>query len=48
VKIDPDEGCLNFMQLGDAEESIWDDDDLDGLEEWDDDTSMDDDDLDVW
>jgi len=43
VKIDPDEGCLTFRQLGDAEESIWDDDDLDGFEEWDDEAAMDDD-----
>lgn len=49
VKLDPDEGCLAFRQLGDAEESVWDDDDLDGFDEWDDDTdAINDDDYDEW
>lgn len=49
IQIDPDEGCLTFRQLGDAEEAAW-DEDLDGFEEWDDEdeASIDDDDFDVW
>jgi len=34
VEFDPDESCLTFSQLGDAEENIW-DDELDGFDEWD-------------
>ena len=26
VEFNPDEGCLTFSQLGDAEENIWDND----------------------
>ncbi|MBE9524634.1 MAG: DUF1540 domain-containing protein [Chloroflexi bacterium] len=47
IEIDPDEGCLTFSQLGDADENIW-DDDLDGSEEWDDGASTNDNDFDEW
>jgi len=44
VEFDPDEGCLTFSQLGDAEENIW-DDDLDGFDEWDNEDINNDDDF---
>ena len=43
IELDPDEGCLTFVQMGDPfdDEEEWDDDDLDGYEEWDDDDDYD-------
>jgi hypothetical protein len=43
IELDPDEGCLTFAQLGDPfDDDDWDDDELDGYEEWDDDDSLND------
>ncbi len=44
VEFDPDEGCLTFSQLGDAEENIW-DDELDGIDKWDNEDINNDDDF---
>ena len=39
IELDPDEGCLTFVQLGDPfeDDEDWDDDELEGYDEWDDD-----------
>jgi hypothetical protein len=39
IELDPDEGCLTFTQIGDPfddDDEDWDEDELDGYEEWDD------------
>jgi len=39
IDLDPDEGCLTFTPIGDPfddDEDDWEEDELDGYEEWDD------------
>ena len=44
VELDPDEGCLTFSYLNDPfeDEDNWEDDDMNGYDEWDEDDDLDD------
>jgi hypothetical protein len=50
VEIDPDEGCMTFTLITDANDDDWDDEKIEDLWDVDDDDLLvdDDDDLDLW